>query len=162
MKYLELTANSIEICAIVEWALLVVMVHHGFGGPLDKLPPSDKKAVTAYKFAVLLLWSWGVTFIKISVALMLLRIKRSRPWQVWLGILIAVQIVTVVAGTFVNFLSCKPFYALWYPDLVGGVCWSQSIRNDLAYVISGTFTPLPFPISVSLPCEKVRADGPTH
>jgi hypothetical protein len=57
----------------------------------------------------------SIGFIKISVACLLLRFQSSRPWRVFLYILIALIIVITIASCLITVLQCVPLAAIWDP-----------------------------------------------
>jgi hypothetical protein len=91
---------------------------------------SDAQA--AFKYAVIAqpLWAWSMATIKISFALMLLRIEQIIAWRRFLQAMIILQIVVVIFNTIGIFLQCIPFEKSW--DLVGavpGTCWSKQTQS---------------------------------
>ncbi|KAK2734068.1 hypothetical protein FQN55_002936 [Onygenales sp. PD_40] len=119
------------LCAIVEWALVAAAVQHGFGRPHVDLSPAAIHAIERLVFFFIFMWGWAVTLVKISVSLMMLRIKNATPWRICLGILIAVQALAQTLNIVVSFLQCRPYYALWNPEITGAHCWSVVVRDAM-------------------------------
>jgi hypothetical protein len=84
-----------------------------------------------------MLWAWSMAAIKISFALMLLRIEQASAWRRFLWAMIALQIVVAVFNTLGIFLQCIPFEKSW--DLLGvvpGSCWSKRTQSISTIVVS--------------------------
>ncbi|KAK2792313.1 hypothetical protein FQN52_003790 [Onygenales sp. PD_12] len=127
------------LCAIVEWALVAAAVQHGFGRPHVDLSPAAIHAIERLVFFFIFMWGWAVTLVKISVSLMMLRIKNATPWRICLGILIAVQALAQTLNIVVSFLQCRPYYALWNPEITGAHCWSVVVRDAVVFTLSAIF-----------------------
>ncbi|KAL2133711.1 hypothetical protein VTI74DRAFT_1887 [Chaetomium olivicolor] len=64
------------------------------------------------------LWVWGLNVIRISVALLLLRLKdslESLPWKLTLWTVIGVQLCMLIVGTTMHLVMCQPISARWAP-----------------------------------------------
>lgn len=76
------------------------------------------------------IWAWSMVFVKVSFALMLLRISPSKPLRRFLWGMIVLQITLGVYNTLATLLQCVPVRKAW--DLLGtvpGHCWSsKSVR----------------------------------
>ena len=88
-------------------------------------------------------WGWyaqlglfgGMCFVKISICLLILRIKSDKFLKWFLG---GVMVgLVVVNGAFVIILlaECRPMYAYWRPH--SGVCWPSAVRIYTAYFAVG-------------------------
>jgi hypothetical protein len=83
------------------------------------------------------LWLWSVTFIKVSVALMMLRIKQTRRWQIGISMLVATLLVMGFVQLIGLLIQCRPLNKNW--NLTGpGKCWSTTIQDNGTYISSGT------------------------
>jgi hypothetical protein len=96
-------------------------------------------AQVAFKYAIVAqpLWAWSMATIKISFALMLLRIEQTLSWRRFLWSMIILQIVIGVYNTIGILLQCVPIYKAW--DLTGtvpGSCWSKDAQSTSTIVIS--------------------------
>lgn len=61
------------------------------------------------------LWVWGLNVIRISAALMLLRLKDSLPWKLALWTVITIQACMLVVGTTMHLVMCQPISGRWAP-----------------------------------------------
>ena len=90
-------------------------------------------------FAFVILWLWAVSMVKISVCLMLLRIKpQSRAWLIGLWLLIGLLASLAVAITACYLLQCKPVEANWDFKylLEPGHCWTLDQFLSFTYAFS--------------------------
>jgi hypothetical protein len=92
-------------------------------------------------FALWLTSIWSVTFTKISICLMLLRIKRSPKWTKFLWWLMAVIVLVAIAGCVVQLLQCTPIAGNWDVYLHETACWSPYNVQLSAGIYNGK-TPL--------------------
>jgi hypothetical protein len=96
-------------------------------------------AQVSFKYAIIAqpLWAWSMATIKISFALMLLRIEQASKWRRFLWAMVALQIVVAMFNTLGIFLQCIPFHKSW--DLIGsvpGTCWSKRAQSISTIVVS--------------------------
>lgn len=83
-------------------------------------------------------WSWSTGFSKISIACMLLRIKQTPQWRIFLYGTIAVQVGASITGTVFQLAQCRPMAALWDPSLLPTAkCISMARSFISVYVIAG-------------------------
>jgi hypothetical protein len=69
--------------------------------------------------------TWCVALVKISIAVMLVRLKRnSKGWARFLYALIGLQVLTAVFVTVLHCTRCIPTEAFWNPHIVNKWCWS--------------------------------------
>lgn len=86
------------------------------------------------------LWVWAMNVIRISIALMLLRLKDSRPWKATLWTVAAVQLLMLIVGTTMHLVMCRPLSARWAPT-AASECIPPPKFIVYGYVYSGTFSP---------------------
>jgi hypothetical protein len=106
--------------------LLLAAVPYVFNHKPNEFFLSDNQA--AFKKAAIAqpIWAWSMAFIKVSFALMLLRISPSKSLRRFLWGMIILQIVLAVYNTLATLLQCVPVHKQW--DLLGtvpGHCWSR-------------------------------------
>jgi hypothetical protein len=90
-------------------------------------------------------------FIKISIACMLLRIKRTRKWLIFLWTMIAIQIASCVASVVFQIVQCRPLAVLWdpasYPNAVcakpGSAFVSIYVNSAIAILTDLIFAVVP-------------------
>jgi hypothetical protein len=96
--------------------MLCIACSHGFGLRSRFVSPSDRRTVLRLVFIIQIIWYWSLTLVKLSVALLLLRLKPGRTWRIFLHSIIALLFLTLIAQTLFPFLQCRPFSIYWDPS----------------------------------------------
>jgi hypothetical protein len=112
---------------------------YGYGRGLEGYLP-DPWTVGPLVVADGVLWVWALNVIRISVALMLLRLKDSLPWKVTLWGIVAIQSAMLVVGTTMHLVMCRPISARWAPT-PSAVCIPNPSFMAYGYVYSGKSGP---------------------
>jgi hypothetical protein len=82
-------------------------------------------------------WAWGMTFIKISVAFMFLRVQRGTGWRRFLYGLIIFHIFLGLFAVIFQLLQCIPFSAAWkFPRPTGSKCFSDKMNDAAAFTVA--------------------------
>jgi hypothetical protein len=125
---------------IVNWALTLSIQVTSGGRTPDTIP----KIVHTLKFAYIsrLMWVWSVTFIKVSVALMMLRIKQTPAWRRGISALVATLLIFGIAMTISLLTQCWPIRKNWDITSLVGSCWSVNGQSIFTYVTTGISNPL--------------------
>jgi hypothetical protein len=112
-----------QVLAIAKYIIVCLACSYGYGRRSSFVSPLNRLAAMRLIFICQVLWYWSIALVKISVALLLLRIKPTRAWRIFLFSTIALLILTAVTSTFFQFLQCRPFSVYWDPSvfLRGGV-----------------------------------------
>lgn len=80
------------------------------------------------KYAFMAIPTWGIAmmFIKISVAIMLLKLQIDLWWRIFCWLMIVIQIAWCIGNTLFVLLQCRPIEAQWNPAVLaeGGSCLS--------------------------------------
>ncbi|OAF99505.1 uncharacterized protein CC84DRAFT_1157588 [Paraphaeosphaeria sporulosa] len=156
------TANTgPQILAIVQYFLLIISVLNGFGRRTFFVPPARRSTALRYLFISQVFWYWSVTLVKLSVALLLLRLKQTRPWRSFLYLIMAIAISAAIVQTCFQFLQCRPFSVFWDPrGFRSAVCFRRSIIDGNIIVFSSiqvaldiifSFIPIMFVRKLKLP-----------
>jgi hypothetical protein len=86
------------------------------------------------------MWNWSVTLIKVSVALMMLRIKQTPRWRIGISVLVASLLILGLAQMVALLVQCVPIKQNW--DLIGtGTCWSTKHQDNVTYITAGISSP---------------------
>ncbi|KAF4629092.1 hypothetical protein G7Y89_g9060 [Cudoniella acicularis] len=143
------------VCALVEWGILMSSVSHGLGRHNFYVSPDEQIQASRLLFISQPPWAWSIAMIKISMACMLLRIKTTKPWKIFLYSMIGLQIATAVAANCAQFLQCRPLAALWDPNTPDVKCWDVKSSQLSIYLNSaiGICTDLTFSF---LPISFIR------
>lgn len=90
-------------------------------------------------FIAMVLWVWALTALKVSVALMLLRIKQTPSWKKGVWCLIIFLIFVGIGSTLAQLLQCLPVSANWdvYLRMSGSNCWTPEKQENVTYLVSG-------------------------
>lgn len=123
--------------ALVQYILLAVAVLNGLGRRAIFVPAARRSTAMRLLFVSQLFWYWGITLVKLSVALLLLRLKHTRAWRSFLFSIMGVAIAAAVVQTCFQFLQCRPFSVYWDPRLFKSAqCFRRSIINGNIIVFS--------------------------
>ncbi|KAF2266118.1 hypothetical protein CC78DRAFT_559561 [Lojkania enalia] len=125
------------VLVLTDSILLLKTVPFVFGSDPNKVTLAD--AIHSNYLAVVAqpIWAWSMACIKISVALMLLRLETEKLWRRLLWANIVVQLLLGTYNTLSQLLQCIPLKGAW--DLLGVVdakCWSKTAIRDNLICIS--------------------------
>jgi len=95
------------------WFFLMAYLY-GRGRGVENYP-TDLVAIGPSLVAAGLIWLWTLNLLRISMGLMLLRLKEERHWVWPLHLLILVQICLMIAASTVQLLVCRPLSSVWNP-----------------------------------------------
>jgi hypothetical protein len=85
------------------------------------------------------MWALSVPLVKISVGIMTLRLLNSRPWIIFLYVIIGLQVVFAIYLTVMQTTRCIPIEATINPTIPGAKCWPRlAVRASL--IVSCVFT----------------------
>jgi hypothetical protein len=87
------------------------------------------------------IWAWAVTWTKISVLLMLLRIKKDPLWVKCLWTFIAVVVMSGIATNVAMLTQCHPLRANYDLSISRSNCWGTETILKITYIISGKTSP---------------------
>jgi hypothetical protein len=124
---------------IANWACnLGIQIVTG-GHHIEYISRPDLETAGQLGFISMVLWIWAITTLKVSVALMLLRIKQTPRWKFGIWFLITVLIVVGIGSTLAQVLQCLPVKANWdiILKLSGRSCWTEQKQEIVTYSVSG-------------------------
>ncbi|OAL04355.1 hypothetical protein IQ06DRAFT_364897 [Phaeosphaeriaceae sp. SRC1lsM3a] len=104
--------------------LLGLTCTYGLGRRTPFVSLSNRRSALRLLFILQVIFYWSIALIKLSVALLLLRLRPTRRWSIFLYITMTFLILTVLAQTLLQFLQCAPFSIFWDPSAArrpGGV-----------------------------------------
>jgi hypothetical protein len=117
LQHLQPTNICNQLLAITNFVIQCIACTHGFGRRTRYTSASERRATLELIFIHQVLWYWSITLVKLSVALLLLRLKSSRRWNLFLYGIITLLILTVITQTLFQFLQCRPFNVYWDPSV---------------------------------------------
>ncbi|KAF4332514.1 hypothetical protein FBEOM_13686 [Fusarium beomiforme] len=96
------------------WFSLMVLEYSKYGRAIEKYT-QDSSIVGPIEAAMGLIFFWALNVIRISMCLMLLRLKDERVWKWALRSLIVFQVCLIIVATCVQMALCRPLSGLWAP-----------------------------------------------
>ncbi|KAF1814734.1 hypothetical protein P152DRAFT_369220, partial [Eremomyces bilateralis CBS 781.70] len=148
---------------ISSYGITVHNITLGYGRHIEILKPTDASLYTKMVFVNQILWQWGVTFIKLSVAAMLLRIQRDTLWRVGMGACIVYLLVSAVVTMTLQVTECKPIEFYWNKKTIQGTCrpqhvvWNSVLATSITFIFSDVLfalLPLTFIFSLTRPLRE--------
>jgi hypothetical protein len=142
---------------------------HGLGRRTPFVSASDRRAALRLSFVHQVVFYWAITIIKVSVALLLIRLRPTRGWKIFLYSTITLLVLVVMTQTLFQFTQCRPFSIYWDPRVAfrpGGLkCLPLSaintvlVANSSIHVITDlvlSFVPITFIRKLQRPrAEKI-------
>ncbi|KAH7135116.1 hypothetical protein B0J11DRAFT_501962 [Dendryphion nanum] len=121
------------VLAIANYSIIVAAVGFGLGRRTRFVSFRRRRQVLTLIFISQTVWYWAITLVKLSVAALLFRVKRSsRPWRIFIYILMTILVLAALVQTAFQFLQCRPFSVYWDPRVFrsGPVkCFKRSVIN---------------------------------
>ncbi|KAH7335080.1 hypothetical protein BKA66DRAFT_584714 [Pyrenochaeta sp. MPI-SDFR-AT-0127] len=133
----DYTVSIAAVFSLVAYGLQVVACTHGMGRHYYYVSVEDRSIALLCMFVNSYFWFCGIACMRISVGLLLLRLKdswsRSWAWTIWT--IIVIQVISTVASVILQLLVCRPIRLQWevVPD---GVCWSPLALQVWGYLYS--------------------------
>ncbi|EDU42611.1 hypothetical protein A1F94_012590 [Pyrenophora tritici-repentis] len=112
------TAGAATILAVSMYIIVCLACEYGFGQRSIHVSAASRSAAMRLIFICQLVWNFAINLVKISVALLLFRLKESRAWRIFLASTIVLLILTATTSTFFQFLQCRPFSVYWDPSVL--------------------------------------------
>ena len=112
---------------MINWILVLLAVEHGLGRPTIHVPaaaqPSEGRM---FLFFAQHASGWAVCFAKLSIALMLFKLRRddSVLWRTFLLVMMLFPVAMAVTTTATLFSACTPVSAMWDFDIKNFECKS--------------------------------------
>lgn len=130
-------------------------VSYGLGRHNFYISPADQEIAARLLFICQPPWAWSIALVKISIAFMLLRFKRTTRWKIFLYAMIGLQVIVAICSNCAQFLMCRPLAAQWNPHTPNIKCWPAKAVEATVYTnsIIGILTDLTFSI---LPITIIR------
>ena len=126
----------VAVLCVARFALQVVQVNKfGNGRHRWYLSPDDYMNNNMLGWYCLVLLFITMCLLKISICLLLLRIKNERNLKIFLYTIIAGLCVTNFGCVVILLAQCRPISAYWTGT--GGVCWDTRVRIYAIYFTIG-------------------------
>lgn len=130
-------------------------VSYGLGRHNFYISPADQEIAARLLFIGQPPWAWSVALVKMSMAFMFLRFKRTTRWKIFLYAMIGLQVVVAICINCAQFLMCRPLAGQWNPHTPNIKLWPPKVIEASVYITSavGIVTDLTFSI---LPITIIR------
>ena len=126
-------------CAITRLAFLAKQYQHGNGRHMVYLTPENYTMINMYGwYAQIFLFS-SVAFLKISIGLLILRLKDTKVLRIMTWTVIALVCITNFGVVVILLAECKPA-GFWRGK--NAVCWPNRVRIYSIYATIGTYSSL--------------------
>ncbi|KAM7198234.1 hypothetical protein V8F20_006261 [Naviculisporaceae sp. PSN 640] len=127
------------IAAGFQIGFLYAAIPHGFGRHNFYSSIEDQIETGRLLLVSQFPWGWGVAFGKISIALLLMRFKRTVPWKIFLWIMIIIQVLSALTANIIQLAQCRPIEASWNPMILmtdpNASCWDPNNVQASVYVM---------------------------
>jgi hypothetical protein len=124
-----------QCMSIADWALTLKINVATGGRHVEYVTLAALRTTLQLSFISLLLWFWSLTFVKVSVCLLLMRIKDTRTWRMGICCLIIFLFVLAVTATICQLLQCNAISDNW-TIAHSGKCLSPKTILALSYTVS--------------------------
>jgi hypothetical protein len=147
---------GLQAFSIASYVVTILCLRVGYGHHAHFASTEHLKSFAHFVIIAGPLWDWEVTFIKLSVAFMFLRISRSVSWErTWKWIMYLSIFYLVAAAILVLSLQlteCRPLPYFWNKAIKGRCRTPQEVRNGIVgtqvvFIFSDfqfSLLPLPF------------------
>lgn len=124
------------LLTIVLNTLSIVGVKHGKGRHVCALDHESTAEIGRYSWINQIILFWALFFIKISVCLLVLRVKSTTLLHWISGIVTALMITSTIVACAALLAECKPVFAYW--NRSSGECRAPTFRIYSIWVQAGT------------------------
>ena len=123
---------------MTESILIFIMAHHGYGKHFFTLDLPSLHVILKQLYIAEILGILGLFFVKLSVALFLLRIGGLQRWMRW-GLIVTTAILACSTASIVVifFVQCRPISGNWDPFINKTACISPQALVASGYASTG-------------------------
>lgn len=127
-----------QAIVVAESILIFFMVHFGYGKHIYTLDLPNLESILQLLFIAEILGILGLFFVKLSVALFLLRIGGLQRWMRW-GLIITTAILACSTASIIviYFVQCRPISGNWNPLIHTRACVSPHALVASGYASTG-------------------------
>ncbi|KAF1841240.1 uncharacterized protein K460DRAFT_421046 [Cucurbitaria berberidis CBS 394.84] len=131
----DYTVTAAMCLTIVEAALTIQAVTRGKGKRGKYLSKGEREYINMYSWYAQHVLFAAMALVKISVCLLVTRIKNSKQMKWLTGVVITVLCTSALECSIVLLAQCRPISAHWRP--AAGKCWPAKVRIYSIYVQAG-------------------------
>ncbi|KAF2193206.1 hypothetical protein K469DRAFT_653097 [Zopfia rhizophila CBS 207.26] len=153
------------VLSIAHYSVELVACHYGLGRHIWYVSKEDIKILRVLNVPGSLFWLWSANLTRMSISLMLLRLKETLAWRRALWTLVGVQGFCIISTTVVQFANCIPARAFWEVDVENAKCmppiayitygWTYTIIATISDFVLGSM-PFTFLLQIHRPIvEKI-------
>ncbi|KAK3067334.1 hypothetical protein LTR53_015868 [Teratosphaeriaceae sp. CCFEE 6253] len=124
--------GAAAVLSIALSSLSIVAVKHGKGRHAHYLRKEQIAKISELSWVVQIVLFCALCLVKISVCLLVLRIKNTRPLRRFLYGVMALLVVTTVIPIIALCIECRPLQGFWHREM--GHCHSPNFRIYSIYV----------------------------
>jgi len=107
------------VTSLIQWALNAASVSHGYGRHVVHLSPEQISRINQYQFFSFIPWAFALPCVKISIACLLFRLKRTTlRWRIFLFSMIAIQFGVCITSVTFTLRLVSPIRAWWDPAAI--------------------------------------------
>lgn len=128
----DYTITAATLLALGRIIIQIISVPHGNGRHRRMISKSDYQYVNFLTWLTQLFLFPVLCLLKISVCLLVLRIKNTRPLRLGLWTLISALVLTTLLPELVLLAECSPVSAYWTSQ--SDKCWNPAVRIDSIYL----------------------------
>ncbi|KAF1807906.1 hypothetical protein P152DRAFT_485875 [Eremomyces bilateralis CBS 781.70] len=143
------------LLSIAGWGILIQTYVVNEGKHYYFLTMEQLKGSLKWGFITMPLWVWTVAMIKVSILLMLARVKQSKAWTRGMWGLIVFVVSVAIALTVVQVIQCLPVKANWEIMMPRTLCWDPKLVLKVNYGLTSLFISTDFACAL-LPIAFVR------
>lgn len=133
----DYTITATALLATTRVAIQAAQVQYGNGKHCQYISNEDYVTNNMLGWYAQLLLFVSMTLLKISIGLLLLRIRNTRVLRIFLCCLISGVIITNLTCVIILLSECSPVSAYWNG---GGNCWDTRVRIYAIYIAIGEFS----------------------
>ena len=124
--------------AIIMFSAYMACLPNGLGRHVGEMQIPQLEHFVKSAFLLAEFYNAGLLALKLSIAFMLMRIKReSRTWRYGLWIMIALVTGIFITGFVINIIQCKPISSLWNFFAANRSCMPGYITQDWSWFSQG-------------------------
>ncbi|KAF2106599.1 hypothetical protein BDV96DRAFT_590879 [Lophiotrema nucula] len=133
------TVLAATVLAVVNYIITSIAAVYGLGRHTRFIGFAKRRSALELIFINQVIWYWSITLVKLSVATLLLRVKReSRRWRIFLYTMMGLLVAALLVQTTFQFTQCRPFSIFWDPRVFRIVkCIPRSVINGNIIAFSG-------------------------
>ncbi|KAK5652035.1 hypothetical protein OQA88_10938 [Cercophora sp. LCS_1] len=123
---------------LTNWILILLAIRHGLGRPTFYVSAEDQPLGRMYLYFGQHASGWAIGFAKLSIALMLFRLRQEIIlWKTFLTCMMVVSVGIAATTSGFLFAACKPLRAMWDYTTPDPVCVDPNFMSEGIVSTSG-------------------------